>query len=55
MHFGTFQLGDDGRTEAVDLLTNIIAETNMEETQFLILDSGEGREVLPICGPSVIE
>jgi len=55
MHFGTFQLGDDGRTEAVDLLTNIIAETNMEETQFLILDSGEGREVLPICDPSVIE
>ena len=55
MHFGTFQLGDDGRTEAVDLLTNIIAETNMEETQFLILNSGEGREVLPICDPSVIE
>jgi len=55
MHFGTFQLGDDGRTEAVDLLTNIIAETNMEETQFLILDSGEGREVLPTCDPSVIE
>ena len=55
MHFGTFKLGDDGRTEATDLLTNIIAETNMEETQFLILDPGEGREVLPICDPSVIE
>lgn len=55
MHFGTFQLGDDGRTEAIDLLTNIIAETNMEETQFLILDSGEGRDVLPICDPSSAE
>jgi L-ascorbate metabolism protein UlaG (beta-lactamase superfamily) len=43
MHFGTFQLGDDGQTEAVGLLSAAIVETDMEQTQFLILSFGEGR------------
>jgi L-ascorbate metabolism protein UlaG (beta-lactamase superfamily) len=48
MHFGTFQLGDDGQYEAVDLLSATIAETSMEHTEFLVLDSGEGRDFLPV-------
>jgi hypothetical protein len=54
MHFGTFQLGDDGQTEAVELLTAALAGTNMEETQFLILNFGEGQEISPISGSSPI-
>jgi len=49
IHFGTFQLGDDGRTEAVDLLTTILADTNMEGTQFLIPNFGETLEIMPIA------
>jgi len=55
MHFGTFQMGDDSQTEAVDLLSAAIAETNMQQTQFLILNFGEGREVLLIRSSSSTE
>jgi L-ascorbate metabolism protein UlaG (beta-lactamase superfamily) len=55
MHFGTFQLGDDGQYEAVDLLSATIAETSMEDTEFLVLDSGEGRDFLPVTDYAQIE
>lgn len=55
MHFGTFQLGDDSQNEAVGLLSTAIAETNMEHTQFLVLDCGEGRDFLPLTSCSQIE
>ncbi len=55
MHFGTFQMGDDGQYEPVNLLSAAIAETNMEHTQFLVLDSGENREFLPLTDCPQIE
>ena len=48
MHFGTFDLADDGETEAPDELRRIVAASSEPMNPFWILDFGEGREVPPL-------
>jgi L-ascorbate metabolism protein UlaG (beta-lactamase superfamily) len=48
MHFGTFPLGDDGETEAVNDLQRALDSFGHERPRFLILNFGEGREVPPV-------
>jgi L-ascorbate metabolism protein UlaG (beta-lactamase superfamily) len=43
MHFGTFQLGDDGLEEPVRDLRRAIAAAG--EPRFWILEQGEGRDL----------
>lgn len=45
IHFGTFQLADDGQYEAVDELKRARAEAGISEETFLILGVGEGRKL----------
>jgi L-ascorbate metabolism protein UlaG (beta-lactamase superfamily) len=42
IHFGTFQLADDGETEAVEELRRLLAT---RPADFWVLDFGEGRDV----------
>ena len=42
MHFGTFELADDGETEAVELLQQAVAQ---QPAPFVVLGFGEGRDV----------
>ncbi len=46
IHFGTFQLGDDGQEEAVWELKEAIASSG--NPRFWILQHGEGRDIPPI-------
>lgn len=46
IHFGTFELGDDGETEASDRLLKAVAASRPVQP-FWILDFGEGRDVPP--------
>ena len=46
IHYGTFRLGDDGQTEAVDRLRALVALSSTPE-DFRILEEGIGRDVLP--------
>jgi L-ascorbate metabolism protein UlaG (beta-lactamase superfamily) len=50
MHFGTFPLGDDGQTEAIDQLEKILPEADLGETEFWVLGFGEGRVVPAVDG-----
>jgi L-ascorbate metabolism protein UlaG (beta-lactamase superfamily) len=43
-HFGTFQLADDGETEAAERITDNLHRIP-EDTRFWVLGFGEGREV----------
>jgi len=45
IHFGTFQLADDGQYEAVAALKQACAEADISEEVFLTLDFGEGRHL----------
>ncbi|MEL0082270.1 MAG: MBL fold metallo-hydrolase [Gammaproteobacteria bacterium] len=45
MHFGTFRLGDDGETQAVEQLQKLIAETEKPLRPFLIPHFGEPIEI----------
>jgi L-ascorbate metabolism protein UlaG (beta-lactamase superfamily) len=48
MHYGTFRMGDDGQTEAVERLKAAIEKKGRQQTEFWILDFGEGRDLLPM-------
>jgi L-ascorbate metabolism protein UlaG (beta-lactamase superfamily) len=45
IHFGTFPLGDDGETEAVDELRRALTERGVPPEEFRVLDFGEGFDV----------
>jgi L-ascorbate metabolism protein UlaG (beta-lactamase superfamily) len=45
MHFGTFQLGDDGQREAPERLLAAVAKAAEPSLQFWVLDFGEGRDL----------
>jgi L-ascorbate metabolism protein UlaG (beta-lactamase superfamily) len=53
MHFGTFDLADDGETEAPELLKAALAESP-PPTPFLVLGFGEGYDVPPQPPPIVV-
>ena len=55
-HFGTFDLADDGEAEPVEELNAVLAKSNMGESEFWVLEFGEGREVpvYTVCRPSGI-
>ena len=46
MHFGTFQLGDDGEHEAIDALREIVSEERVSGIR--VLAFGEGVDVSPL-------
>jgi len=48
MHFGTFQLADDGQDEPVAELVAALARLGVHEDHFWVLGFGEGRDVPPI-------
>jgi L-ascorbate metabolism protein UlaG (beta-lactamase superfamily) len=48
MHFGTFDLADDGETEAPTELQKAIAESKEPVNPFWVLGFGEGRDVPPL-------
>lgn len=50
MHFGTFQLADDGQDEPVEKLVEARAREGVAEDRFWILGFGEGRDVPPLEG-----
>jgi L-ascorbate metabolism protein UlaG (beta-lactamase superfamily) len=45
MHFGTFQLADDGQREAPERLLAAITKAGDPELRFWVLGFGEGRDV----------
>lgn len=45
IHFGTFQLSDEGYTEALDRLQHALAENHLSEDRFWVLQSGQGKKV----------
>jgi L-ascorbate metabolism protein UlaG (beta-lactamase superfamily) len=45
IHFGTFPLGDDSETEAVETLGRALAERGVSSEEFRVLDFGEGFDV----------
>ena len=44
-HFGTFRLADDGQDEPVKLLHDVLSRSDLQDSEFWVLDFGEGREV----------
>ena len=44
-HFGTFQLADDGQSEPVVELHDVLRHTDLHATEFWVLGPGEGRNV----------
>jgi L-ascorbate metabolism protein UlaG (beta-lactamase superfamily) len=48
IHHSTFPLGDDGQDEATNALRNHLRHTDLGDSQFWILQPGEGRD-LPVC------
>jgi L-ascorbate metabolism protein UlaG (beta-lactamase superfamily) len=46
IHFGTFALGDDGEVEPVAELRKALNEKDKRDTNFWVLEHGEGRDVL---------
>jgi L-ascorbate metabolism protein UlaG (beta-lactamase superfamily) len=48
IHFGTFPLGDDGETEAVEDLRRALAEREVSPEEFRVLDFGERFDVPPM-------
>lgn len=50
IHFGTFQLGDEGRDEPVAELRRACERHGVPEDRFWVLDFGEGRDVPPFDG-----
>ncbi|MBN1773317.1 MAG: MBL fold metallo-hydrolase [Deltaproteobacteria bacterium] len=55
IHFGTFGLADDGQEEPVELLGEALAEAGVSSGTFRVLAEGEGWDVPPLPGASVIE
>jgi L-ascorbate metabolism protein UlaG (beta-lactamase superfamily) len=47
IHFGTFNLGDDGEEEPVEVLRETMARKNVGDDAFWVLAFGEGRDVPP--------
>jgi len=45
MHYGTFNLADDGQYEAVEDLRSALMERGVPESRFWTLEFGEGRDV----------
>lgn len=50
IHFGTFPLGDDGETEAVEALGRALAARGVSPEKFRVPDFGEGFDVPPAPG-----
>lgn len=48
IHFGTFQLGDDGQFQATTQLARLRAQANLDDREFWIPDFGEGRDISPL-------
>ncbi len=48
IHFGTFNLGDDGETEPVERWRDAIQANNMRESRLWVLGFGEGRNLPPV-------
>ncbi len=44
-HFGTFPLADDGEDEPLKALHEVLRRTDLRDTEFWVLDFGEGRDV----------
>ncbi len=44
-HFGTFPLADDGQDEPVEVLQQVLRDTNFGRSEFWVMGVGEGREV----------
>jgi L-ascorbate metabolism protein UlaG (beta-lactamase superfamily) len=44
-HFGTFQLADDGQSEPVVELREVLRSTELHTTEFWVMSPGEGRNV----------
>jgi hypothetical protein len=45
MHYGTFQLADDGEDEPVEELRRALAERGAQAPEWWVLGFGEGRDV----------
>jgi L-ascorbate metabolism protein UlaG (beta-lactamase superfamily) len=45
IHFGTFRLARDGQDQPVQDLNQALAKTNLGDSEFWVLDFGEGRAV----------
>ena len=45
VHFGTFQLGDDGQYQAPEQLERLRLEAGLDDRRFWIPDFGQGREI----------
>lgn len=54
IHFGTFPLGDDGETEAVEGLERGLTDRGVSPEEFRVLDFGEGFDV-PAAGETTGE
>ena len=44
-HFGTFRLADDGEDEPVQILREVLSQTELGNSEFWVLGFGEGREL----------
>jgi L-ascorbate metabolism protein UlaG (beta-lactamase superfamily) len=44
-HFGTFRLADDGQDEPVEILREVLSQTELGRSEFWVLGFGEGREL----------
>lgn len=52
MHYGTFNLGDDGEEEPVEELKRALAERGGQAPEWWVLGFGEGRDVPPVDAAS---
>jgi len=55
MHFGTFPNGDEGETEAVELLEAAIADSPDLANRVTILDNGQSTDVAPAAPQELFE
>ena len=51
-HFGVFPLADDGEDEPVEVLRQMLANTDLGGTEFRVLGCGEGRDFAKAPSPS---
>jgi L-ascorbate metabolism protein UlaG (beta-lactamase superfamily) len=51
-HFGTFALADDGEDEPVEALHDVLRRTSLRDTEFWVLDFGQGRDVTSRSEPA---
>ncbi|MEI6125164.1 MAG: MBL fold metallo-hydrolase [Pseudomonadota bacterium] len=48
MHFGTFPMADDSQYEPTDALKSALSNASMQQTEFLTLKFGAGRDIAPV-------